>query len=354
MSALQEVQDRAKALREQRAALEARLSGAGPGEIQALRMELAVCNEALVDCSRRLRELRPRHRIRHGGTTWTGPKDCRVDQTQYRAWLEAQNEGGPNPLAQLSADTRKAMEGLPARQKLYLSGAAQGESASGMARQYGRDPSTVARTLRRAKRRVKQAAELQMSGRRCVDEAGVLRLDLSNRDHLSLLLDWLTERQQLYLYLYYGEWMTLREIGALLEVDKSTVLRTIRRGLDRLDGLLQAPQVRLDGVGRVEELLIGLYETVTAQDLAAQQDLRRTRPGRGRTGQRKKSGPSEAAQMDRLREDRVEAYGSTGRLLVWLEVRKKDAAGLRGWMQKTLLALVGKLKKALYRRENPC
>ena len=348
MNALQEVQDRAKALREQRTALEARLSGAGPGEIQALRMELAVCNEALIDCSRRLRELRPRHRIRHGGTTWTGPKDCRVDQAQYQAWLEAQNEGGTAPIAQLSADARKALESLPARQKLYLTGAAQGESASGMARQYGRDPSTVARTLRRAKRRVKRSAELRASGRRCVDEDGTLRLDLSNRDHLSLLLDRLTGRQQLYLYLYYGEWMTLREIGALLEVDKSTVLRTIRRGLDRLDGLLQAQQIRLDGVGCVEELLIGLYETVTAQDLAAQQDLRRPQSGGGRTGQREKSGPSEAARMDRLREDRVEAYGSTGKLLAWLETRKKDAAGLRGWMQKTLLALLGKLKRLLH------
>ena len=81
----------------------------------------------------------------------------------------------------------------------------------------------------------------------------------------------------------------------------------------------------------MEELLIGLYETVTAQDLAAQRDLRHPQSGGGKTGQRETSGPSEAARMDRLREDRVEAYGSTGKLLAWLEARKKDAAGLRGY-----------------------
>jgi len=312
-------------------------------------MELALCKEELVDCGRRLRELRPRHHIRHGGTTWMGQKDCRLDLAQYRAWLEGQNEPGPDRAVQIR-ETRQAIERLPARQKLYLAGAAQGERASAIARQYDRDPSTVARTLKRAKQRVQRAAELCALGRRYVDDNGVLRLDLSNRDHLSLLMDRLTQRQQLYLYLYYGEWMTLREIGALLEVDKSTVLRTIRRGLDRLDGLLQERQVRLDEVGSVEELLIQLYETLTEQEVSAQQNLRRPHPNPGGV-QQGYSGPSEAVQLDSLRDDRVEAYGSTGRLLAWLEERKRAYSGLRGWMQRTLLALLEKLNRLLGRKE---
>ncbi|MCI8478997.1 MAG: hypothetical protein HFE97_11820 [Oscillospiraceae bacterium] len=351
MSAIREVQDLAKALRERRSALEAQLSGADPKAAKALRMELAVCSEELIDCRRRLRELRPRHRVRHGGTAWTGPKDCRLDKVQYQGWLEEQNEGRPSPLVRLSVDARRAMEQLPERQGLYLAGVAQGETASSLARQYDRDPSTVARTIRRAKRRVRRAAELSTAGRKYMDEEGVLRLDLSNQDHMALLLDRLTGRQQLYLYLYYGEWMTLREIGALLEVDKSTVLRTIRRGLDRLDGLFQAQQIRLDGVGSVEELLIGLYETITTQDLESQRDLHRPKPCGAGGGPRENSGPSEAARLDSLREDRVEAYGSTGRLLAWLEEKKQVSAGLRGWMQKTLLALLGKLKSLLHGRE---
>jgi len=97
--------------------------------------------------------------------------------------------------------------------------------------------------------------------------------------------------------------------------------------------------------------LIGLYETITTQDLESQRDLHRPKPCGAGGGPRENSGPSEAARLDSLREDRVEAYGSTGRLLAWLEEKKQVSAGLRGWMQKTLLALLGKLKSLLHGRE---
>ncbi len=345
MSTIREVQDQARALRARCAALETQLERGG-GE--RVRLELALCREELVDCGRRLRALRPRHHIRHGGTTWSGPQDCRIDGVRYSAWLESRQEAGPSLTAQLAEDTRRAMGRLPDRQRCYLAGAAQGENTVSLARQYDRDPSTIARTLRRAKERVKQAAELCALGRRWSSQEEVLRLDLARRDQLALLAERLTERQQLYLYLYYGEWMSLREIGQLLEVDKSTVLRTIRRGLERLDGLFQVQQVQLDNVGRLEGLLIELYETLTEQDLAAQHNLRRVRTGGPGGGPRTPSGPSEAAQMDTLREEQVTAYGSTGRLLAWLEERKKETTGLWGWMQKTLLAAVRKLNAVLH------
>ncbi len=43
-----------------------------------------------------------------------------------------------------------------------------------------------------------------------------------------------TELQQLYLYLYYDQGLTMQEIGNRMGVHKSTVSRTIKRGEERL------------------------------------------------------------------------------------------------------------------------
>lgn len=44
----------------------------------------------------------------------------------------------------------------------------------------------------------------------------------------------ITEKQRLYLLLYYGEGLNMSEIGERFGVDKSTVSRTIKRGESRL------------------------------------------------------------------------------------------------------------------------
>ena len=44
----------------------------------------------------------------------------------------------------------------------------------------------------------------------------------------------ITEKQRAVLALYYGEGMTMRQIGDRLGIDRSTVSRTIKRGEERL------------------------------------------------------------------------------------------------------------------------
>lgn len=44
----------------------------------------------------------------------------------------------------------------------------------------------------------------------------------------------ITPKQRQYMMLYYGEGLSLREIGMRLGVDKSTVSRTMKRGRERL------------------------------------------------------------------------------------------------------------------------
>ncbi len=57
----------------------------------------------------------------------------------------------------------------------------------------------------------------------------------------------ITPRQRDMLEMYYGKKMTMREIGEVLGVDRSTVSRTIKRGEERLARCLRygaAPLMR--------------------------------------------------------------------------------------------------------------
>ena len=54
------------------------------------------------------------------------------------------------------------------------------------------------------------------------------------RNLLRALREDVTERQRLFLTLYYFDGLNMREIGARCGVDKSTVSRTIQRGENRL------------------------------------------------------------------------------------------------------------------------
>ena len=49
----------------------------------------------------------------------------------------------------------------------------------------------------------------------------------------------ITEKQMAVLALYYGEGMTMRQIGDRLGIDRSTVSRTIKRGEERLQRCLR-------------------------------------------------------------------------------------------------------------------
>lgn len=59
------------------------------------------------------------------------------------------------------------------------------------------------------------------------------------RNLVRALREDVTERQRQMLLLYYGEQLNMREIGAMLGVDKSTVSRTIKRGERRLQRCLR-------------------------------------------------------------------------------------------------------------------
>ena len=250
MSEAREVRARARALREQRGALEARLA-AGEGNQRALRLELARLKEELADCAHRLKELEPRHRVSHG-TTWAGVDGWKWDRLQYQTWAElegAEEPEGPTRHDRMRLAARTARErAVTEKQGEYLAGVEDGKRCAQVAREAGRDPSAVARTVRRGKARIARDAKALFAILEAQERPGPLVLDLAEPAVLGAVLSLLTPRQQLYLYLYYGEWLSLREIGRLLRVDHASVLRSIRCALERLEAVTLGTGVEVRGL----------------------------------------------------------------------------------------------------------
>lgn len=339
MGEAQAVKARLRQLRARRRELEGQL--AAGGRTRAAQLELAGVEEDLVACARRLRELEPRHRI-SCRTTWADVEGRAWDQLQYRTWAElegAQPPQGPSPREEMLTALRQAREDLTPTQRAYLLRAEHGARTTQVAAALGRSPSTVSRGLSRARARLGKKARMVYQLRRAAGEG---TLDLSRREGMAALLDALTDRQMLYIFLYYGEWMSLGEISALLRVDRSSVLRTIRRGLERLEQAL-GPGARVEGLEELEELLVERWsEPPPDTELTAPA---RARPGVG-TGRPAPAQPPEGRPwavslvLVRVR----------GGLRAWLEERRAELA--RRWgprragraLGRALSCLLGRLR----------
>lgn len=236
MTEAQEVRARAKALRERREELEKALAGAaGPGA-RPLRLELARVKEELVDCARRLKELMPSHKVRCR-TTWAGVDGWQWDRFQYQTWAELEGAGeqdGPTELDRMRLAVR-------------------------LAREAGRHRGTVSRTVGRGRTKIAKEAKALYEVLQAQQGPGPLVVDLADGRVLEAVLSLLTPRQQLYLYLYYGEWLSLREIGRLLRVDHASVLRSIRCGLERLGTLAVGTRAEVRGLEELEERLMAHF-----------------------------------------------------------------------------------------------
>ncbi len=354
MSGAGEIRDRVRVLREQKAALQAKLGGAQGREEKALRLELARLEEDLADCARLLRELLPRHRISRG-TTWAGVDGWRWDQMQYRTWTEVEAPEGPSEQDKMRLAVRAARRGVTPAQQAYLDAASQGKTQAQVAREAGRNRSTVCRTLQRGKRRMEADAKALyalLGGK----GDGPLVVDLGEPGVLKAVLDRLTLRQQTYLYLYYGEWLSLREIGALLGVDHASVLRSIRCGLRRLEGLALGEQVEVRGLDSLEERLMAHFNDLPPEEPRekrryekrgvpapkprpvhlAERLLRLVRGGRVRTV---RAGEPAA--------DIRPAGWSSGRLLAWLKEQGEGREKKGSWLRRLLYHLLTWMRRDL-------
>ena len=295
--------------------------------------------EDLAGCARQLRALVPNHRVSMK-TTWAGAADWRWDELQYRTWAELEGDGreGPDRRTQMAEALRGAMGALTPAQAGYVTAVSQGQRQAEAARAAGVDRSTVCHTLRRAYGKLETAARLGLVLRTAAAEGGI---HLAREDQLAALLELLTPRQQLYLYLYYGEWMSLGEVGRLLGVDRSTVLRGIQRAQRRI--LEAAGPARVEGLEHLGDLLLEHYSALGPGDWQAPKEL--PHGARGAYA-RRRAVPAAEPDCPGL----VWMPGG-GRLRPWLEARRAEAEAAgqdgRGAVRRLLSALLDRVRRAL-------
>ncbi|UQT49876.1 hypothetical protein M5E87_09565 [Flavonifractor plautii] len=117
----------------------------------------------------------------------------------------------------------------------------------------------MSRTVGRGRAKIAREAKALYEVLQAQQGPGPLVVDLADGRVLEAVLSLLTPRQQLYLYLYYGEWLSLREIGRLLRVDHASVLRSIRCGLERLGALAVGTRAEVRGLEELEERLMAHF-----------------------------------------------------------------------------------------------
>lgn len=176
-------------------------------------------------------------------------------------------------MARLMRMLRRARVACTERQQQMLELSMSGKSVTEIAIILGVDKSTVSRTLGRAYQYIRSIEEFERQ-RHSTDingEENHVTLDLSDPDTARDLLGCLTERQMVYLYLYYGEWLTMESIGQLLGVDKSAICRTIHRAAANIQACYpETEQIDILDLSSLGDILWELYKQPQAQKMVPQ------------------------------------------------------------------------------------
>ena len=209
-------------------------------------------NEELRDLNAQLRALRGAPRAQ--GKTNSG---LTMDRERYLRW---QSDERDDELREAHAVYLGAVKSsaavLTERQRELFDHWRSGESVTALAERFGVDKSTVSRTLTRSKARLRAEAEARSKTLRL--EGGTV-FDLADAEVARVLLSCLTSHQAVCLYLYYGEWLNLRECAELLGVDHTAVLRTVQRALRAIRETLRCGEFTLDNADALGDLAYELY-----------------------------------------------------------------------------------------------
>lgn len=223
---------------------------------------LCMVEEELMDVNAHLRALTPGQRIgSKGGRAQVGRA---TDHQQFTDWAQEDQ----NSLDEDAADVRTiAMKSLAngknlmtARQWEVLQLWASGMPVKVIAEKLGVHKATASRILGRARRALNDVVDLQAAAARGgIRQDAVMSIDMSQEAVLRVVLPTLTETQIVYMYLYYGEFLSCAEIARLLEYDKSTVSRTLHRAVERITRAFHTTRVQLTGLHALGELAYQFY-----------------------------------------------------------------------------------------------
>ena len=217
-------------------------------------MALFILEEELLAINDHIRALDPRRKTAPRSRVTNHSRAA--DYQQYRNWLVADGGDNREELATMSRAVEDSDLYLTRKQQEVFDLWRSGVGVTAIAAHVGVDKSTVSRTLAAAKRSIREAVELEELP---VREHAV-RLDLSDGATANVVLSCVTGKQAVYLYLYYGEGLSLREISALVGVDHSAVSKALQRGLGAISKTLRYREAVLDNMEVLGDLAYELYE----------------------------------------------------------------------------------------------
>lgn len=222
---------------------------------------LFMVEEELMDVNAHLRALTPGQRIgSKGGRVQVG---LATDHQQFTDWAQEDQAGTDE-----GVDYRAAMvEALTESKGLMTETQwrvfelwATGMAVNQIAMKLGRNRGSVSRTLGRARARIQESASFRMAAARAqLPVRPVMEIDLSDKEIFKVILPSLTEVQIVYLYLYYGEFLSCPEIALLINRNISTVSRTLRRAIKSIAGSFDAVRVYITGMYALGDIAYRFY-----------------------------------------------------------------------------------------------
>lgn len=216
-------------------------------------------NFALFFIGEELNDLNARLRALRGAPRAQGTVNSvfTMDRARYREWLAAERDDEVRAARRTYIDALGSSAAvLTERQREVFDLWQDGMRLKDVAARLGVDESTVSRTLTRGKRRLRAEAE-RLAKRLRLEDTTVF--DLSDRAVARVILSCLTCNQAVCVYLYYGEWLNLRECGELLGVGHTAVLRTVQRALRAIRDTLGCGEFTLDNADALGDLAYELY-----------------------------------------------------------------------------------------------
>lgn len=231
---------------------------------------LFMVNEELLDVNAQIRALVPegrritfgqRGRVSHDnfdGRLGSGERQQFIDWTRQDA-----EENADAARANMYCLLRSGVRCISDRQREVLLMWNEGLNMTEVAQKLGVSAPSVSRTIKAAKKTITRVFETQAELDRLRNEN---RLDLSNPEVAKFLLSALTPHQAVCFYLYFAEWLTLRQIGELLGVGHSTICRTTQRAITRINDVLGSTVNVLDNVEGLDEIVFAIYRGLCDQE----------------------------------------------------------------------------------------
>ena len=222
---------------------------------------LFMVEEELMDVNAHLRALTPGQRIgSKGGRVQVG---LATDHQQFTDWAQEDQAGTDE-----GVDYRAAMVEALAESKGLMTETqwrvfelwATGMAVNQIAMKLGRNRGSVSRTLGRARAHIQESASFRVAAVRAqLPVRPVMEIDLSDKEIFKVILPSLTEVQIVYLYLYYGEFLSCPEIALLINRNISTVSRTLRRAIKSIAGSFDAVRVYITGMYALGDIAYRFY-----------------------------------------------------------------------------------------------